>query len=81
MKTARIAVFVFAAAVGLSALVTSAPAKATDWSWLSNKQYIDCLNLFANGDFLTPANASPAERAAKHEQGRRYCNRQFYGHD
>ena len=28
-----------------------------------------------------PANATPAQRAAKHEAGRRYCNRQYYGHD
>ena len=81
MKTARIAVFAFAAAVALSTLVASAPARATDWSFLQNKPYINCLNLFATGDFLIPSTASAAERAQKHEQGRRYCNRQYYGHD
>jgi hypothetical protein len=84
MKSSRIAVFAFAAIVGLGALAGSAqysPASATDWSWLSNKDYVACLQLFANGDFLMPKNATPAERAAKHEQGRHYCNRQYLGHD
>ena len=84
MKTSRIALFAFAAIVCLGTVVGSAqysPASAGQWDWLSNKDYIACLNLFANGDFLMPANATPAQRAAKHEQGRRYCNRQYYGHD
>jgi hypothetical protein len=81
MKTARITLFALAASVGLSTLVASAPAHATDWSFLQNKPYIDCLNLFANGNFLIPANASAAQIAQKHEQGRQYCNRRFYGHN
>jgi hypothetical protein len=41
----------------------------------------NCLKLYHYGDFGIPANASPAERADLKEKGRRYCNRQFYGHD
>jgi hypothetical protein len=52
-------------------------ASATDWSWLSNKNYIHCLQLFSTGNFLIPPNASPAQIAAKHEQGRLYCNKQY----
>jgi hypothetical protein len=81
MKHPRIALLAFAAILGLSTLAGSAPASATDWSFLSNKPYMDCLKLFYTGDFLIPANATPAQRAEKHEQGRRYCNRQYYGHD
>ncbi|CCE03554.1 hypothetical protein [Bradyrhizobium sp. STM 3809] len=68
------------ATAGLAASAPASPAKA-GWEWLGNKDYIRCLQLFAYGDFLMPANASPAQRAAKHEAGRRYCNRQYYGHD
>ncbi len=81
MKSSRISLFALAAIVGLGTLAGSAPASATDWSWLANKPYTDCLKLFYSGDFLIPANATPAQRAEKHEQGRRYCNRQYYGHD
>lgn len=81
MKTARLVLLAFATAVGLSTLAGSTAAKADDWSWLANKPYTDCLKLFYTGDFLMPPNATPQERAARHEQGRRYCNRQYYGHD
>ena len=69
------------AGAGLLASASTSPASAGQYDWLGNKDYISCLQLFYTGDFLMPANASPAERAAKHEAGRRYCNRQFYGHD
>ncbi|MGJ4952540.1 hypothetical protein [Bradyrhizobium sp. HKCCYLS20291] len=68
------------ATAGLLASAPASPAKA-GWDWLGNKDYVRCLQLFANGNFLIPANATPAQRAAKHEAGRRYCNRQYYGHD
>lgn len=53
----------------------------TDWSWVNNKPYIDCLNLFARGNFLIPAGSTQAQIDALHEKGRKYCNRQYYGHD
>lgn len=81
MKNSRIALFALAAIVGLAALTAPAPASADDWSWLANKPYLNCLQLFYTGDFLMPANATPQQRAEKHEQGRRYCNRTYYGHD
>lgn len=80
MKSLRNSAVAFATIIGLATL-GSAPASATDWSWVANKPYTDCLKLFATGDFLIPANASPAKRADMREQGRRSCNRQYYGHD
>ena len=68
------------ASTGLLASASTSPAEA-GWDWLGNKDYVRCLQLFYAGDFLMPANATPAQRAAKHEAGRRYCNRQYYGHD
>jgi hypothetical protein len=81
MKIARLALLTFAAAVGFGVLAAPAPASATDWSWLSNKNYVSCLQLYASGNFQMPANLSPAQQAAYHEQGRRFCNRTYYGHD
>ena len=84
MKTSRISLLAFAVIVGLGTLTGSAqysPALAGQWDWLSNKDYVACLRLFSSGNFLIPANATPEQRAAKHEQGRRYCNRQYYGDD
>jgi len=81
MKSLRTSLLAFAI-VGFSTLAGSVPAaSATNWSWLSNKPYMDCLKLLYYGDYLIPASATPAQRAAKKEQGRRYCNRQYYGHD
>ena len=82
--TSRIRLFATAAIVagaGLLASASTSPASAGQYDWLGNKDYINCLQLFYTGDFLMPANASPSERAARHEAGRRYCNRQYYGHD
>lgn len=81
--TSSIRLFAAAAIVagaGLLGSASTSPASA-GWEWLGNKNYINCLQLFASGNFLMPANATPAQRAAKHEAGRRYCNRQYYGHD
>ena len=77
MKSSRILLCTFAAIAGLGTLASPAPASATDWSYLSNKNYIACLQLFATDNFLIPPNASPSQIAAKHEQGRLYCNKQY----
>ncbi|CCD89082.1 conserved exported protein of unknown function [Bradyrhizobium sp. ORS 285] len=71
-----------AAIVATAGLLASAPASPANagWEWLQNKDYIRCLQL-VNGGFFTPANASPAVQAQRREAGRRYCNRQYYGHD
>ena len=76
-----LAVAAIVATAGLFASASTSPVAAGQYDWLGNKDYINCLQLFYTGNFLMPANASPAERAARHEAGRRYCNRQFYGHD
>ena len=84
MKSSRIALVAFAVIVGLGTLAGSAqysPASAGQWDWMSNKNYVSCLQLFASGNFQIPANASPAQRAALHEKGRHYCNRTYYGHE
>ena len=80
-KIARIVPFAFAGAICLSVLAAPAPASATDWSFLSNKNYISCLQLYSSGNFQMPANRSSAQQAAWHERGRHYCNQTFYGHD
>lgn len=81
MKTARLALFALTATLGLGVLAAPAPASAFDLSWVSNKNYVACLKLFYTGSFLMPANLTPAQQAAYHERGRRYCNRIYYGHD
>jgi hypothetical protein len=81
MKTARIALIAFSAAIAFGVLAAPAPASATDWSWLSNKNYVSCLQLYASGNFQMPANLTPAQQADYHEKGRRFCNRTYYGHD
>ena len=84
MKSSRIALFALAAIVGLGTLAGSAqysPASAGPYDWMSNKPYVNCLKLFATGNFMVPANASPAQVAALHEKGRHYCNRTYYGHE
>ena len=86
MKSSRIFAFAFAAIFGLGALAGSAKyssASADDLGlgWLSNKDYVSCLELFYTGNFLMPPNLTPSQIAARHEQGRRYCNRVYYGHD
>ena len=81
MKIARIALVAFAAAAGFGVLAAPAPASATDWSWLSNKDYVSCLQLYGTGNFQMPSNLSPAQQAEYHDKGRRFCNRTYYGHD
>lgn len=81
MKSSRIALYAFAAIVGLGTLSGTTPASALNLSWVNNKPYVDCLKLFYYGDFMAPPNSTPAQTAARKEKGRRYCNRQFYGHD
>jgi hypothetical protein len=70
---------IVAVAITFGGLAT--PASATDWSWLSNKDYVACLKLYASGNFQIPPGASSAQQVALHEKGRRYCNRTYYGHD
>ncbi|WP_315770522.1 MULTISPECIES: hypothetical protein [unclassified Bradyrhizobium] len=80
--TSSIRLFAAAIVAGASLLASASTSPASaGWEWLGNKNYVNCLQLFASGNFLIPANATPAQRAAKHEAGRRYCNRQYYGHD
>lgn len=81
MRTFRTSLLAFAVVAGFSTLGGSAPASATDWSWLGNKPYMNCLKLFYTGNFLMPAGLSQSQQDAYHEKGRRYCNRTYYGHD
>ena len=64
MKNSRIALFALAAIVGLAALTAPAPASADDWSWLANKPYLNCLQLFYTGDFSRERHAATACREA-----------------
>jgi hypothetical protein len=83
MKSSRIAVLAFAAIVGLGALANSAPASATDWSWLGNKPYVDCLKLMqsiSHGGGIWGSVKNPAQQAQGYDNGRRQCNMKYYGH-
>jgi hypothetical protein len=81
MKSVRIAAFV--ALVGLSSLVGSAhysPAAAggLGLDWLSDKQYVQCLqgtNFLAKWNNGRPQ--SQADAAAAQERGRHHCNKQY----
>lgn len=83
MKSSRFALFVLATIIGLGALSASKPAAATDWSWLGNKPYIDCINqanFFAGWGGIGKTYTG-AEKAARYDIARRKCNRKYYGHD
>jgi hypothetical protein len=72
MTRSRLSLFVAATALALGALAGSAsttPAHATDWSWLSNDNYVRCLQYvrgLSHGD------------DAAYNRGRKACNRQYY---
>jgi hypothetical protein len=73
----------FAALIGASTLLGSAhysPAAAAGHGldWLSNKQYVQCLqgtNFLAKWNNGRPQNQ--ADAAAAQERGRHYCNKQY----
>ena len=73
------------AAVSLSVAVGTAPSHAGQWDWLGNKDYVNCLKLMSamseGGIWSQGRTYSGAEREARYDRGRRYCNRQYYGHD
>ena len=72
MTITRISLFAAALTVAIGALSGSAatsPAHATDWSWLSNDNYVRCLKYvrsLSHGD------------DAAYNRGRKTCNRQYY---
>jgi hypothetical protein len=72
MKTSRIALFAFAAIVGIGSLVGSAqysPVSAGQLDWLSNDNYVRCLKYVS---------AISHGSDAAYDRGRRACNRQYY---
>jgi hypothetical protein len=81
MKSIRFALF--SALIGASTLFSSAhysPAAAggLGLDWLSNKQYVQCLqgtNFLAKWNNGRPQ--SQADAAAAQERGRHYCNKQY----
>jgi hypothetical protein len=90
MKCSRIALFAFAAAVGVASLLAPAPfnsasAGGLGLDWLSNKPYVDCLKLMDSwsrtGGFSGRPARNPAIQSARFDQGRRACNKQYYGHE
>jgi len=86
MKSSRIALYIFAAIVGLGTLAGSAqysPASAGQWDWLGNKPYVDCLKLMdsmSRGGGIWGPTRTPAQQAAGYDRGRRQCNQKYYGH-
>lgn len=65
-----------AVAIGFASLSGVAPAGATDWSWLNNKPYTDCLRVMS----INWSHLPPAQNAAANERGRHICNQKYYGH-
>jgi len=76
MTPSRTALSALAAIAALGLLAAPAPASATDWSWLANKQYIQCLQIMS----INWSHRSPAQQAAAQENGRHICNMKYYGH-
>ena len=79
MTFARVALL---AAAVLGATAFSAPASAfnTDFRYLNNKPYMNCIKLFYYNGYMMPSGLSPAGQAAYKEKGRRMCNRNYgYG--
>lgn len=87
MKSSRIALYIFAAIVGLGTLAGSAqssPASAGQWDWLGNKPYVDCLKLMdsmSRGGGIWGPSRTGAQQAASYDKGRRMCNQKYYGHE
>jgi hypothetical protein len=81
MKTSSLAIFAFAAFVGIGSLAGSvqpSQARGLGLDWLSNKPYVECLqtmNFLANWNSGRPQSAW--ERAASQERGRHWCNRKY----
>ncbi len=72
MTSSRTTLVACAALVTIGSLIGSAqcsPASATDWSWLSNDNYVRCLQ-YVRG-------ISHGDEAA-YNRGRKACNRQYY---
>ena len=81
MKTILAAI----AAVSLSVAIGTAPSHAGQWDWLGNKDYVNCLKLMdsmARGGIWSQGRVYTGQQhAARYDQGRRQCNRKYYGHD
>ena len=83
MKTSRIALFTFAALVGISSLfgsVRSSDAGGLGLDWLSNKPYVGCLKQARMLADVSSVMKGPAYREASYNRGRRDCNQRYYGH-
>ena len=83
MKTSRIALFTFAAFVGISSLfgsVRSSDAGGLGLDWLANKPYVECLKQARMLADVSSVMKGPAYREASYDRGRRDCNQRYYGH-
>lgn len=59
-----------------------AQAPKSQYEWLGNKPYVECINraeLFSGWNGATKS-FTGAEKARRYDQGRRECNMKYYGH-
>jgi hypothetical protein len=83
MNTPRIALFTFAALVGISSLFASARSSVAGGlglDWLANKPYVECVKNARLLADVTSIVKGPVYREASYDRGRRDCNQRYYGH-
>jgi hypothetical protein len=83
MKISRIALFTFAAFVGISSLFGSArssDAGGLGLDWLSNKPYVECVKRARLLADVSSVIKGPVYREASYDRSRRACNQRYYGH-
>ncbi len=82
MKTPRIALFTFAALIGISSLFGSARSSVAGGlglDWLANKPYVECVKKARLLADVTSIMKGPVYREANYDRGRRDCNQRYYG--
>lgn len=83
MKTSSLAIFAFAAALGVSALIgstQSSQAGGLGLDWLANKPYVDCLQRARLLADVGSIMKGPVYKEQSYDLGRRQCNMRYYGH-
>lgn len=84
MKISHLALFAFAAAVGIGALVgttQTSQAGGLGLDWLANKPYVECVKRARMLADVSSIMRGPAYREQSYDLGRRQCNQRYYGHE
>jgi hypothetical protein len=83
MKTSRLALFAFAAMLGIGSPVGStqtSQAGGLGLDWLANKPYVECLKRARMLADVSSIMRGPVYREQSYDLGRRQCNQRYYGH-